>query len=57
LEAIQEVGHSGAIKTTVFFGPYGAPDYKAQYQKLNVSCSFFIHRAHRIIRRVKWSKT
>ena len=31
--------------------------HEAQYQKLNGSCSFFIHKAHRMIRRIKWIKT
>ena len=31
-------------------------DHKAQYQTLNVSWSFVIHKAHRVIRRFKWSK-
>jgi len=26
---------------TIFLGPSGAPDYKAQYKKLNASCFFF----------------
>jgi len=26
------------------FGPLGAPGCKAQHQKLNVICSFFIHK-------------
>jgi len=42
---------------TVFFGPSSAPDYKARHQKVNAGCTFFIHKAHRIIRRIKWSKT
>jgi len=43
----------GLTVVTVFSGQLGALDYKAQYQKLNASCSFFIHKAHRIIRRMK----
>ena len=43
----------GLTVVTVFSGPQGAQDYKAQYQKLNASCSFSIHKAHRIIRRIK----
>ena len=31
-------------------------DHKAQYQKLNASCSFYIHKAHRIIRRINEAK-
>jgi len=32
-------------------------DHKAQYEKLIPSCSFSTHKAHRIIRRIIWSKT
>jgi len=28
-------------------------DHKVQYQKFNSSCSFFIHKAHWIIRHIK----
>jgi len=31
----------------------GTPDYKAQYQKVNASCSFVIHKAHQIVRHSK----
>ena len=30
---------------------------KAQYQKLNVSCSFFTHKARQIVKRIERSKT
>ena len=32
-------------------------DHKAQYQKLNATCSFFIHKAHLIIKHITLSKT
>jgi len=32
-------------------------DYKTQYQKFNVRCSFFIHKMHWIIRHITLSKS
>jgi len=37
--------------------PHKSKTAKAQYQKLNASCSFFRHKAHRIIKHIKWSRT
>jgi len=35
------------------FQSISAPDYKALHQKLNAICSFFMQKAHHIIRRIK----
>jgi len=50
--AIQLNFHSKLLCTYSLHLSYSS-DHKAQYQKLSASCSFFMHKVHWIIRRIK----
>jgi len=46
------ISWSFTISPIAFHIPYFS-DHKAQYQRLNATYSFFIHKAHRITRHIK----